>query len=142
MKCTIRDNICEQYTLHDMNVISFELADNDIIMRTQSGIVETTPLCRQIDGYVVFHNVELDFSYVYILGILGNEGTFNGEKMYLRNFIDKYKQFGFSVMDETYGYNVTKYSGYLLANRQYWECLIEIYHEGDMVFVTEESSGV
>ena len=41
-------------------------------------------------------------------------------------------------MDETYGYNMTKYCGYLLSNRQHCECVIEIYHEGDMVFVTEE----
>ena len=41
-------------------------------------------------------------------------------------------------MDETYGYNMTKYNGYLTANRQFCECVIEIYHEGDMVFVTEE----
>ena len=28
-------------------------------------------------------------------------------------------QFGFSIKDETYGYNMTKYCGYLLANRQH-----------------------
>ena len=36
-------------------------------------------------------------------------------------------------MNETYGYNMTKYSSYLLSNRQHCECIIEIYHEGDMV---------
>ena len=85
-----------------------------------------------------FHNIQWDFSYVYLLGVTGNVGTFTGEKMFLKDFIDKYKQFGFSVMDETYGYNMTKYCGYLLSNRQHHECIIEIYHEGDMVFVAEE----
>ena len=50
----------------------------------------------------------------------------------------RYRQFGFAIMDETYGYNMTKYTGYLLSNRQHCECIIEIYHEGDMVFVSEE----
>ena len=87
MKRTIRNNINTAYSLHDMNVIAFEIIDNDIIMRTQSGMVKTTPPLGQPDGYV---------------------GTFEGEKMFLKDFIERYKQFGFSIMDETYGYNMTK----------------------------------
>ena len=138
MKRTIRENISLPYSLHDMNVIAFEVVDNDIVMKTQSGMVETEAPYGQPDGYVEFHNVQWDFSYVYLLGVTGNVGTFTGEKMFLKDFIDRYKQFGFSIIDETYGYNMTKYCGYLLSNRQHNECAIEIYHEGDMVFVAEE----
>ena len=138
MKRTIRDNMNTPYSLHDMNIFEFEVSGKDIIMKTQSGIVETSSLAKQVEGYVEFHNVQWDFSYVYLLGVTGNVGTFTGKKMFLKDFIDNYKQFGFSVMDETYGYNMTKYCGYLLANRQHCECIIEIYHEGDMVFVAED----
>ena len=138
MKKTIRNNINSPYTLHDMNVCAFDVSDNDIIMKTQSGIVEVASPCRQLDGYVEFHNVQWDFSFVYLLGVTGNVGTITGEKMFLKDFIEKYKQFGFSIMDETYGDNMTKYNGYLLSNRQHYECVIEIYHEGDMVFVAED----
>ena len=138
MKKTLRGNIETAYSLHDMNVISFDVAGNDIIMRTQSGMIKVTPPGSQPDGYVEFHNVRWDFSYVYLLGVTGNIGTFTGEKMFLKDFLARYKQFGFSIIDETYGYNITKYSGYLLSNRQHCECIIEIYHEGDMFFVTEE----
>ena len=138
MKRSIRENINAAFTLHDMNVIEFKDIDHKIVMRTQSGIVETTSPCRQLDGYVEFHNVKWDFSYVYLLGVTGNVGTFTGEKMFLKDFIERYKQFGFSIMDETYGYNMTKYYGYLLSNRQHCECIVEIYHEGEMVFVSEE----
>lgn len=138
MKRTIRENIHAAYSLHDMNVIAFEVSGNDIIMRTQSGMVKTTPPYGQPDGYVEFHNVQWDFSYVYLLDFTGNVGTFTGEKMFLRDFISKFVPLGFSIMDETYGYNTTKYSGYLTANRHHYECVIEIYHEGDMVFVAEE----
>ena len=138
MKRTIRENINSPYTLHDMNVIAFEVTDNDILMRTQSGMVKTVVPYGQPDGYVEFHDVQWDFSYVYLLGVTGNTGSFTGEKMFLKDFIERYRQFGFSIMDETYGYNMTKYCGYLLSNRQHCECIIEIYHEGDMVYVTEE----
>ena len=138
MKKTIRENICAPFTLHDMTVVAFDVVGSDIVMRTQSGIVETTSPSKQVDGYVEFHNVQWDFSYVYLLGVTGNIGTFTGEKMFLKDFIERYKQFGFSVMDETYGYNMTKYNGYLLSNRQHCECVIEIYHEGDMVFAAGE----
>ena len=138
MKRSIRENINAAFTLHDMNVIAFEAIDYKIVMRTQSGIIETTSPYRQLDGYVEFHNVKWDFSYVYLLGVTGNVGIFTGEKMFLKDFIERYKQFGFSIIDETYGYNMTKYCGYLLSNRQHCECIVEIYHEGEMVFVSEE----
>lgn len=109
MKRIIRNNINASYTLHDMNVCEFNILDNDIIMKTQSGMVETTAPYRQPDGYIEFHNVQWDFSYVYLFGVTGNVGIFTGEKMFLKDFIDKYQQFGFSVMDETFGYNMTKY---------------------------------
>jgi len=135
---TIRENIHTPYSLHDMNIVSIEVEENKITMRTQSGMVKTTPPYSQPDGYIEFHDVQWDFCYVYLLGITGNEGTFSGKKMSMKDFISKYKQFGFSVMDETFGYNMTKYNGYLSSNREHHECIIEIYHEGDMVYVVEE----
>ena len=134
---TVRENICAPYSLHDMNVIAFEAEGDTIIMRTQSGMCRTIPPLGQPDGHVEFYGVQWDFSYVYLLNFTGNVGTFSGEKMFLKDFIDKNPIFGFCIMDETYGYNCTKYTGYLTMNRQFCECMVEIYHEGDMVFVEE-----
>ena len=138
MKKVIRENILTAYSLHDMNIISVDIVGNDIILRTQSGLVETVFPYGQPDGYVEFQNVRWDYSFVYLLGITGNVGTFTGEKMFLKDFISRFTPFGFSVMDETYGHNITKFNGYLSSAREHHECIIEIYHEGDMVFVTEE----
>ncbi len=138
MKSTIRNNIDSPYTLHDMNVIEFKIINNDIVMKTQSGLVKTDGVSSQVDGYVVFYDVQWDFSFAYLLGVTGNTGRFSGEKMFLKDFISSFTTFGFSVMDETYGYNMTKYNGFLLYNRKHCECVIEIYHEGDMVFVAED----
>ena len=143
MKETIRENIKAPYSLHDMNIIAFEAVGDDLILRTQSGMIKTAPPCTQVDGYVEFHDVRWDFSYVYLLGVTGNAGSFTGEKMSLKDFIDRFHPLGYSVMDETYGYNTTKYSGYLTSKRQHYDCVLEIYHEGDMVFVDEtEYSGM
>jgi len=138
MNKTVCNKMLSPFSLHDMTVVSLEIEGNNIIVRTQSGMVETTAPYRQLDGWVEFNDVQWDFCYVYLLGVTGNVGIFTGEKMFLKDFIDKYKQFGFSVMDETYGYNMTKYCGYLLSNRQHCECIIEIYHEGDMIFVEND----
>lgn len=137
MKRTVRDQVHAAYSLHDMNVIAFDVSDTDLVMKTQSGLVETTPPYRQPDGYVEFHGVQWDFCFVYLLGVTSNVGSFTGEKMLFKDFLNRYPQFGFSIIDETYGYNMTKYAGFLSANRQFFECIIELYHEGDMVFVAE-----
>ncbi|MBR6708405.1 MAG: hypothetical protein IKL84_01865 [Clostridia bacterium] len=138
MKRTVRDNIHTAYSLHDANVTDFAAMDHTLVLHTQSGMTKVSPSPQQTNGHVEFHAVQWDFSYAYLLAFSGNTGKFTGEKLFLRDFIVRYKSFPFSIVDETYGYNKTKYSGYLLINRQFRECMIEIYHEGDMVFLTEE----
>lgn len=58
MKETIRQNINAPYSLHDMNVTAFEVTGNDIVMRTQSGMIKMGNPCRQIDGHVEFHDMQ------------------------------------------------------------------------------------
>lgn len=138
MKRTIRENIKVPYSLHDMNIMEFDVHENDLIMKTQSGMIKVTEPCEQVDGYVEFYDIDWDFSYVYLLDYNGNIGSFTGEKMMFKDFIETYKVFGLSVIDEVYGYNQTKYWGYLTSNRKTQECIIEIYHMGDMVFIEVE----
>lgn len=137
MKQTVRNNIHAPYSLHDMNVIVFEIDDDTLVMRPQYGMVKTEGLGSQVDGYVIFKNVRWDYSYVYLLNFTGNIGTFTGEKMFLKDFIAIFHNAGFSVMDETFGYNQSRFTGYLSINRTVQECSIEIYHEGDMIYVEE-----
>lgn len=138
MKRTIRPNILVPYSLHDMRVIGFEVKGDTLIMRTQSGMTKTTEPYGQPDGYVEFQKVDWDFCYAYTMDILSNEGKFSGRKMSLQNFISEFENSGFEVIDETFGYNSSKFSGWLLQKRHLQECSIEIYHLGDMVYVTED----
>lgn len=135
MKKVIHNNINPPYSLHDMSITAFEVADDKITMQSDTGMINTIPPYSHANGYVEFHNVRWDYSYVYLLGCTGNIGKFEGEKMFLKDFLDRFTQFGYSIMDETFGYNTTKFCGYLLSNRGHYECIVEIYHEGDRVFV-------
>lgn len=137
MPISIRKNMITDYTLHDMNVISIEKHGRDLIMRTQSGIVKCAGLSSQVDGHIVFRNVDMDFCNVYLMKSNGRYGMFEGEKLSLEDFLKRFPTFGFSISDEVYGYNQTKYWGYLTSNREFYECIIEFYHLGDMIFVEE-----
>lgn len=137
MRERIRENIHTAYSLHDMSIIGFEVQGNDIIMRMQSGMVKVSAPCVQVDGHVEFQDVDWDFCFVYVFDDVGNMGAFKGEKMMLKDFLYQYPTFGFSVIDEVYGYNQTKYWGWLTTDGKMCECIIEIYHAGDMIFVDE-----
>ncbi len=134
MKRTIHRHTDAAYSLHDMVVTAFEIKNQDVFMRTQSGMVRTTPPFDQTDGYVEFHQVDWAFSYIYIFDFVGNAGKFLGEKMFLKDFIENTEQFYLTIMDETYGYHMTKYSGYLSLGQNLCECIVELSHEGDMIF--------
>lgn len=55
--------------------------------------------------------------------------------MYLKDFVEQFVNAGFSIIDETYGYNQSKFEGFLSMDGTVKECFVEIYHLGDMVFV-------
>jgi len=143
MKEIIRPQVNPPYALHDMNVVELVPGEDTLKLVTQSGMVKTTAPYGQVEGHVEWEGVDWDFSYAYLLEHTGNTGTFGGEKLFLRDFIDRTKNFGFSVMDETFGFNRTKLSGYLSWERRVFECVLEIYHTGDMVYVDrQEYSGM
>ena len=132
---TVRPNISKQYSLHDINIITFKRSDDILILETESGIFKAVEPFTKVDGHVEFNSVDWEFSYAYLLDFSGNTGCFNGEKFTLADFINRFGNAVFSVVDETFGYNQTKLSGYLLKNKTMRECVIEISHSGDMIYV-------
>ena len=120
-----------------MNATSFDMNDKDIIMRLQSGMYKISDIVEQVDGYIKFCNVDFDFCFVTIINELVNEGLITGEKMSFLTFVNRYQNFGFEIIDEVYGYNKTKFWGWLSVYGELKECIIEIYHLGDMIFVDE-----
>ena len=58
--------------------------------------------------------------------------------MLLKDFISQNSSLNFIVMDQTYGYNSTRYSGFMIRNDRYHEWIMEVCREGAMVFWAEE----
>lgn len=132
MKKTVFYNPEIPYSLHDMNVIEFEVNGDNLIMRTQSGMVRTAPNWDQVDGYLEFLDVNWEYCYATVCdGYYGNLGTYEGKsfkKMHLKDFIAEFHNAGFSIMDEYYGQDRALYTGYFSKGGTMGECTIEIYH--------------
>ena len=142
MKKVIRNNIINlPYSLHDGAVIGLEAEEGKLLMKFQYGFIETIEPFEQISGNVEFEGIDWDFSFVYFFEyqdvLCGNAGHFTGKKMSLQEFISQYNNIKFDIMDETYGYNMSKFSGYLTDRDSIKECIIEIYHMGDMSYIVE-----
>lgn len=141
-KKTITKTPEKPYCLHDMHLIGLDLDNNDLTLRFQYGFFSITPPFNQVDGYIKLCGLDLDFCYVYLLEytdvLCGNIGHFNGEKIGLSDFIKKYDKISLNIMDETYGYNCVRLEGFFNVNRKCLECILEIYHSGDMIYFTEE----
>ena len=69
MKRIIRDNINSTYTLHDMNVFSFEVTDNDIVMSVCLFIASDMPLIKFTSFLLVFESFITHF-VVFLPGII------------------------------------------------------------------------
>ncbi len=115
-----------------MNVIEFEIKGDNLVMRTQSGMVRTAPNWDQVDGYLEFLDVNWEYCYATVCeGYYGNLGIYEGKtfkKMHLKDFIAEFQNAGFSIMDEYYGQDRALYTGYLHKRDFTGECTIEIYH--------------
>ena len=104
------------YSLHDMNVIGLEISGNNLIMRTESGMVRTAPHWDQVDGYLEFLDVSWKYCFATVCeGYYGKLGTYTErtfKKMYLKDFIAEFHNAGFSIMEEYYGQDRALYTGY------------------------------
>lgn len=139
MKITVKNNIESlPYSLHDMCVTEMKIMGDDLMMIFQNGFISNIEPYEQIEGSVQFHCVDWDFCYVYLLDFLDNTGPFKGKKQYLVDFIPMFVNQNFTVLDETYGYNQSKFSGFLSVGDKIKECMIEIYHLGNMQYITEK----
>ena len=140
MKTTIRNNITDlPYSLHDAVVTGIELAGDKVTFRFAEGFFEPSEGdCRRVIGSVEFENVDWDFCNAYVLNSAKNEGSFRGRKMSLKVFADKYKSLRFEIISETYGYNKSTFSGWLWLKNKPKECILELYHSGDMRYVVDQ----
>lgn len=121
------------FSLHDRRVVSIVCDGNDIRLNVSNGLAALDE--ERVEGYVLFENVDFEFCAAYLLSIDGREGVFRGRKYGLHEFIDDFMDKEFEIIDEVYAYNVTKLQGFLYSKGSCRECLLDIYHFGDMYYV-------
>ena len=136
MKKTIREAIHAAYSVHEMDIVALDINGRELIVKTQTNMIKAAS-GRQVEGHIEFHDVDWGYCYIYLFDSNGNVGPFGGEKKYLIHFLEERKGISFTVANEVYGENRTKYFGYLLSGGKRLECIIDIYHEGDMLFVED-----
>ena len=142
MITVIRENIKNlPYSLHDMTATGMTINGSSVKIDFKDGYEKTDGSGERVSGYILFEDVDFDFCYVYVLDFCGNVGGFTGEKYFLSDFIGNHRDINFEIIDEVYGYNRSKFCGYLRtacdSGQNLYdikECALEIYHGGDMKY--------
>ncbi len=140
MKTEYKHNPPTPYSLHDMVVNRIAVDGDRIILEFKHGYRSLVEPCRQVEGNIVINKVDYDFCCVILQSKNGSYGKFQGEKLRLKEFLEKYDKYGFEITDEMYGYNQVLYSGYLsvAGEEKLIEMEISIYFAGNIVYETEE----
>ncbi|MDD3393100.1 MAG: hypothetical protein EOM28_07930 [Clostridia bacterium] len=142
MKETIRKKFVDfPYSLHDARIHKIRIEAEKIVMYFSKGYYK--PMnddCVPVKGspLISIAHTDLDFCVVYLIDLEGDHGRFSGEKISLEEFISRFAEIDFEIVDETYGYNQCKFSGYFYLDDTIKECIIEIYHFGDMTYIVED----
>lgn len=140
MKEIIRKNISNlPYSLHDAHINNIIVQEDTLIFYFDKGYyVPKDGDCMPIQGSIKFEDVDLDYCYIYTLNTDGHCGTFKGEKYQVIDFIQRYSIIDMEIIDESYGYNQSKFSGYSFQGKKIQEFIVEIYHLGNMKYIVEE----
>lgn len=141
-------NITHPYSLHDCSISSIRTSENTLLLDFKTGIVRISDNVP-VAATLCFNEVDWDFCSIYLIEYTsirsGNVGRFTGEKLNLKEFIVRQADdqeaasatVSMEVIDETYGYNQSKFNGYTEHDGRMKEFIIEIYHFAEMIYQTE-----
>lgn len=137
MKEHTRENLTNlKYSLHDAHINKFRIEDNSIFFDFDEGYyIITKDDALPIEGGLVFENVDFDFCGIYILDNDGSYGDFTGRKYAFHEFAKTVDKFDMEIIDETYGYNYSKFWGFAYVGEDIKEFIIDIYHFGRMKYL-------
>ena len=133
------------FVLHDMTVNKIEYSEGNLHLEFEHGFRMAQEPYPQVDGNITIEDIDEDFSCVLLLSKLGQYGEFRGEKLSIKDFLSKYKDVYFEIVDEMYGYNQVEYSGYLsLPENEYQiQTAVSLYFTGNIVYeVTEKEESI
>ena len=128
------------YSLHDMVVNKITCQNELVHLKFNHGYIKTKEPYPQVNGNITIEKVDKDCACVLLLSNFGQYGVFEGKKMSLEDFIDKYDEYSFEIVDEMYGFNQVEYIGYLRLpdKEESIQMSLSMYFTGDIVYETEE----
>lgn len=140
MNITYRYHSTIPYSLHDMRINRIEIVGQDIKFYFEYGYVQLQEPFSQVNGNLLIQKIDFDSSHIYFLSENGKYGNFQGKKMELQSFLQKYSDFSFEVLDELYGYNMVNYCGYLsLPNKEVLiDITLSLYYTGDIIYQVKD----
>ena len=134
------------YSLHDAHLLNLIPDKNAICLHFQYGYLQTTAPYGQVNGDVEITGLDWDFCCAYVMEYTqvrcGNCGSFIGRKMTIQDFLKGYANATVDVMDEVYGYNQVKISGFLNHGRKCDEVQLEFYYTGEFRYLIENETKV
>ena len=133
-----RGNIILPYSLHDMRISAMKAEGNTLTLLFENGFLKVGDPCEQVEGHLRFDFVDWDFSIVYLYDGFDEEGRFSGRQLMLLDFIDLFPNVQFEVVEEAYGYNSSKFTGFLSLGEDIRQLTLEIYHLGSMNYITDD----
>lgn len=141
MLTRVKQQVEMPYSLHDMVVDKITCRDESVYLEFAHGYVSTQEPYPQVDGRITLEGVDMDSACVLLLSPLGRYGRFQGEKLTLEDFLKRYRRYSFEIVDEMYGFNQVKYTGYLSVpeKERVIQTSLPFYFTGDIVYETEET---
>ena len=121
-----RPSLRPPFSLHDRTVQ--EIADAG------------TSVCLFFEeGSLTIEDVDPDFVAVLLLRPERESGSFEGKRMSLKHFLERYTEYSFELVDELYGDHTLTYSGYLTLpdDNSLIEMSLEVYYSGELVYEME-----
>ena len=132
------------YYLHDTFINQIICKKKNVKFVFDKGyFVKGNEDCIPVQGNIEFQNVDYYFCCVYVLDIDIESGKISGRQYPLKKFVKKYPELKLEITDETYYYNKSRFSGIMHRKwkkknrKKVREFIIELYHSGDMVYITE-----
>ena len=86
------------YSLHDMVVNKITCQNELVRLKFNHGYIKTKEPYPQVNGNITIEKVDKDCACVLLLSNFGQYGVFEGKKMSLEDFIDKYDEYSFEIV--------------------------------------------
>ena len=131
------------YSLHDM-VVNKIIFDEDSInnnnLQFEKGFEQIKEPFKLVKGNITIKKVDFDFVDILILNKNGEYGDFNGKKLTLKEFLNKYDSYSFEIVDELHETYCVEYRGFLTVpnKNDCVEMILSVVYFEDIIYETTE----